>query len=126
MGTDETIPRSVGINVDMVKIKVFTLAGFLFGVAGVVGLIREQLGQASIGTGRMFPAQAAVVIGGTSLAGGKGGVINTIVGTLIMTVLENGLNMMGVDSNIKTGIQGIIILVAVILTTKRGSTIISK
>ncbi len=126
VGTDETIPRSVGINVDMVKIKVFTLAGFLFGVAGVVGLIREQLGQASIGTGRMFPAQAAVVIGGTSLAGGKGGVINTIVGTLIMTVLENGLNMMGVDSNIKTGIQGIIILVAVILTTKRGSTIISK
>lgn len=67
-----------------------------------------------------------MVIGGTSLAGGKGGVINTIVGTLIMTVLENGLNMMGVDSNIKTGIQGIIILVAVILTTKRGSTIISK
>ena len=126
VGTDETIPRSVGINVDHVKIKVFTLAGFLFGVAGVVGLIRLGQGQAGIGKDLMFPAQAAVVIGGTSLSGGKGGVLNTVVGTLIMTVLINGLTMMGVNPNIKTGIQGIIILVAVILTTKRGATIISK
>lgn len=126
VGTDESIPRSVGINVDMVKIKVFTLAGFLFGVAGIVGLIRLGQGQAGIGTGLMFPAQAAVVIGGTSLSGGKGGVINTIVGTLIMTVLNNGLTMMGVDPNIKTGIQGVIILVAVVLTIKRGATVISK
>ncbi len=126
VGTDETIPRSVGINVDHVKIKVFTLAGFLFGVAGVVGLIRLGQGQAGIGKDLMFPAQAAVVIGGTSLSGGKGGVLNTVVGTLIMTVLINGLTMMGVNPNIKTGIQGIIILVAVILTTKRGATVISK
>ncbi|MDD2957820.1 MAG: ABC transporter permease [Lachnospiraceae bacterium] len=126
VGTDETIPRSVGINVDLVKIKVFTFAGFLFGVAGVVGMIRLGQGQAGIGKDLMFPAQAAVVIGGTSLAGGKGGVINTVVGTLIMTVLINGLTMMGVDPNIKTGIQGIIILVAVILTIKRGATVISK
>lgn len=126
VGTDETIPRSVGVNVDHVKIKVFTLAGFLFGVAGVIGMIRLGQGQAGIGTGLMFPAQAAVVIGGTSLAGGKGGVINTIVGTLIMTVLTNGLTMMGIDPNIKTGIQGVIILVAVILTIKRGVTVISK
>lgn len=126
VGTDETIPKSVGINVDRVKIKVFTLAGLLFGVAGVIGMIRLGQGQAGIGTGLMFPAQAAVVIGGTSLAGGKGGVVNTIVGTLIMTVLNNGLTMMGVDPNIKTGIQGVIILVAVILTIKRGATVISK
>lgn len=126
VGTDETIPRSVGINVDRVKIKVFTLAGFLFGVAGVIGMIRLGQGQAGIGKDLMFPAQAAVVIGGTSLAGGKGGVINTVVGTLIMTVLINGLTMMGVNPNIKTGIQGVIILVAVILTVKRGATIISK
>lgn len=126
VGTDETIPRSVGIDVDRVKIKVFTFAGFLFGVAGVVGMIRLGQGQAGIGTNLMFPAQAAVVIGGTSLSGGKGGVINTVVGTLIMTVLINGLTMMGVDPNVKTGIQGVIILVAVILTTKRGATVISK
>ena len=126
VGTDETIPQSVGINVDKVKIKVFTLAGFLFGVAGVVGMLRLGQGQAGIGKDLMFPAQAAVIIGGTSLSGGKGGVLNTVVGTLIMTVLANGLTMMGVDPNIKTGIQGIIILVAVILTIKRGATVISK
>lgn len=126
VGTDETIPRAVGVNVDRVKVKVFTLAGFCFGVAGVVGAIRLGQGQVSIGTNLMFPAQAAVVIGGTSLSGGKGGVVNTIVGTLIMTVLENGLTMLGVDPNIKTGVQGLIILVAVALTVKRGATVISK
>lgn len=126
VGTDETIPKAVGINVSNVKIKVFTLAGFCFGIAGVVGAIRLGQGQISIGTNLMFPAQAAVVIGGTSLSGGKGGVVNTIIGTLIMTVLINGLTMMGVDPNIKTGVQGIIILVAVALTVKHGATVISK
>ncbi|MCL2865752.1 MAG: ABC transporter permease [Lachnospiraceae bacterium] len=126
VGTDETIPRSVGINVDRVKVMVFTLAGFCFGVAGVVGAIRLGQGQIAIGTNLMFPAQAAVVIGGTSLSGGKGGVVNTIVGTLIMTVLFNGLTMMNVSGNVKNGIQGVIILVAVALTVKRGAAIISK
>jgi ribose transport system permease protein len=126
VGTDETIPKAVGVNVNRVKIKVFTLAGFCFGVAGVVGAIRLGQGQAAIGTGLMFPAQAAVVIGGTALTGGKGGVVNTVVGTLIMTVLENGLTMLGVNPYIKTGIQGVIILIAVILTIKHAATVISK
>ncbi len=126
VGTDETIPKAVGVNVNKVKVKVFTLAGFCFGVAGAVGAIRLGQGQAAIGTGLMFPAQAAVVIGGTSLSGGKGGVVNTIVGTLIMTVLDNGLTMLGVNPYIKTGIQGVIILIAVVLTIKHNATVISK
>jgi ribose transport system permease protein len=79
-----------------------------------------------VGTGLMFPAQAAVVVGGTSLAGGKGGVINTIVGVLIMTVLANGLVVLKVNPYIKTGIEGIIILAAVALTVARGPKAISK
>jgi ribose transport system permease protein len=126
VGTDETILKSVGVSANKVKIMVFTLAGFCFGVAGVLGAIRLGQGQAAIGNGLMFPAQAAVVIGGTSLSGGKGGVINTVVGTLIMTVLENGLTMLGVNPYIKTGIQGVIILIAVILTIKHAATEISK
>lgn len=126
VGTNESIPRSVGVSVEKVKLGVFTLAGFLFGVAGIIGAIRLGQGQVAIGTGKMFPAQAAVVVGGTSLSGGKGGVTNTIVGVLIMTVLENGLIMLGVNPNIRTGIQGVIILVSVILTVARGAKIISK
>lgn len=126
VGTNESIPRSVGVSVEKVKIGVFSLAGFLFGVAGVIGAIRLGQGQIAIGAGKMFPAQAAVVVGGTSLAGGKGGVTNTIVGVLIMTILDNGLLMLGVNPNIRTGIQGVIILVSVILTVPRGAKVISK
>jgi ribose transport system permease protein len=126
VGTNESIPRSVGVSVEKVKLGVFTLAGFLFGVAGIIGAIRLGQGQVAIGAGKMFPAQAAVVVGGTSLSGGKGGVTNTIVGVLIMTVLENGLIMLGVNPNIRAGIQGVIILVSVILTVARGAKIISK
>lgn len=126
VGTNESIPRAVGVSVDKVKIQVFTLAGFLFGVAGVVGAIRLGQGQVGIGEGLMFPAQAAVVVGGTSLAGGKGGVVNTIVGVLIMTVLINGLVLLSVNPYVRTGIQGLIILVAVILTIPRGGQVISK
>lgn len=126
VGTNESIPRSVGVSVEKVKVGVFALAGFLFGVAGVIGAIRLGQGQIAIGAGKMFPAQAAVVVGGTSLAGGKGGVTNTIVGVLIMTVLDNGLIMLGVNPNIRTGIQGVIILVSVILTVARGAKVISK
>lgn len=126
VGTNENIPRAVGVNVSWVKIRVFMLAGFLFGVAGVLGAIRLGQGQVGIGEGMMFPAQAAVVIGGTSLAGGKGGVTNTIVGVLIMTVLTNGLVLLSVNPYIRTGIQGLIILTAVILTIPKGGKIISK
>lgn len=126
VGTDENIPRSVGINVDRVKIMVFTYAGLLFGIAGALGAIRLGQGQAQIGQDLMFPAQAAVVAGGTSLSGGKGGVVNTLVGTFIMVVLDNGLALIGVNPYIKTGIQGLIILTAVALTISHGRKVISK
>jgi ribose transport system permease protein len=126
VGTDESIPRSVGVSVDKVKIKVFTLAGFLFGVAGVLGAIRLGQGQAQIGEGLMFPAQAAVVAGGTALSGGKGGVDKTIIGVLIMVVLNNGLSILHVNPYVNSAIQGLIILTAVALTVARGRKVISK
>ena len=126
VGTDETILHAVGVSVNRVKVMVFTLAGFCFGVAGVLGCIRLGQGQIGAGDGLMFPAQAAVVIGGTALSGGKGGVINTIIGVLLMTVLINGLTLMGVNPYIKNGIQGVIILVVVAMTVARGAKVISK
>jgi ribose transport system permease protein len=126
VGTDESILNAVGVSVNRVKVLVFTLAGVCFGIAGVLGGIRLGQGQVMVGDGLMFPAQAAVVVGGTSLSGGKGGVVNTIVGVLVMTVLANGLLLAGVNPYIKTGIEGLIILVAVVLTVARGSKVISK
>lgn len=126
VGTDETILNAVGVSVSKVKVMVFTLAGVCFGIAGVLGCIRLGQGQVMVGDGLMFPAQAAVVVGGTSLSGGKGGVANTVVGVLVMTVLANGLVLSGVNPYIKTGIEGIIILVAVALTVSRGAKVISK
>lgn len=126
VGTDETILNAVGVSVNKVKVMVFTLAGVCFGIAGVLGCIRLGQGQVMVGDGLMFPAQAAVVVGGTSLSGGKGGVANTVVGVLVMTVLANGLVLSGVNPYIKTGIEGIIILVAVALTVSRGAKVISK
>lgn len=126
VGTNEAIPKAVGVNVNRVKVKVFTLAGILFGVAGVLGAIRLGQGQVGIGEDRMFPAQAAVVVGGTSLSGGKGGVVNTLVGVLIMTVLQNGLILLSVNPYVRSGIEGLIILVAVILTVPHGKQVVSK
>ena len=126
VGTNEAVPRAVGVNVNWVKVRVFMLAGLMSGVAGVLGAIRLGIGQVSIGNNQMFPAQAAVVIGGTALAGGKGGVQRTLIGVLIMTILQNGLLMCNVSPYITDGVQGIIILACVILTCEHGKTVISK
>lgn len=126
IGTSENIPRLAGIKVDRVKILVFMFSSFCFALAGMIGAVRLGQGQVQIGIGMMFPAQSAVIVGGTSLSGGKGGVINTLVGVLIITVLENGLIHLGLDPYWRTGIQGMIILIAVALTVAKSRKIITK
>ena len=126
VGTNEAVPRSVGVNVDWVKIRVFMLAGLMSAIAGVIAMIRLGMAQIQLGNNKMFPAQAAVVIGGTALTGGKGGVHRTLVGVLIMTILDNGLTFLGVSAYIRDGVQGLIILLCVIITSVRGKTVIAK
>lgn len=119
VGTNESIPRSVGVSVERVKIGVFVLAGFLFGVAGVIGAIRLGQGQIAIGAGKMFPAQAAVVVGGTSLAGGKGSELGTILGVFTVAIIENGMSFIGVDAYWQNVVFGIFVLAAIALTVDR-------
>jgi len=126
VGTNETIPRMTGVNVDNVKIKAFVWSGICLAVAGILGAMRLGRGEVDIGVGQFFSAQAAVAIGGTSLSGGKGGVLNTFVGAMIITVLSNGLLLMGVNTYIRSGVQGLIILVAVALTVSRSRQTICK
>ena len=126
VGTDEALPRMTGIKVDRVKILVFVCSGVCMAVAGVIGAVRLGAGIVDIGIGQFFPAQAAVIVGGTSLAGGKGGVLNTLVGSLIITVLDIGLLLMGVNSYIRSGIQGVIIIVVLVLSVVRNRQTICK
>lgn len=124
VGTNESIPRMTGVKVDNIKIQAFVWSGICLAIAGMLGALRLGRGEIDVGGGQFFPAQAAVAIGGTSLSGGRGGVLNTLVGALIITVLNNGLLLMGVNSYVRSGVQGLIILVAVALTvTRTGRTI---
>lgn len=126
VGTNEAIPRMTGVNVERVKIGVFMWAGGCMALAGILAALRLGSGLVDIGEGQFFPAQAAVVIGGTSLAGGRGGVVNTLIGSLVITVLNVGLLLMGVNTYIRSGIQGLIIVAAVALTVYRSGRTICK
>ncbi len=126
VGTNEEIPRMTGVNIGRVKRLIYMIAGTCFAVAGILGALRLSRGEVDIGKGQYFPAMAAVIIGGTSLAGGRGGVLNTVVGVMIITVLNNGLLLLGVNSYIREGLQGFIILIAMAVSIVRNTRTIAK
>ena len=105
--------RFSGINVQKVKFIVYTYTGIMSGIAGVVVASRLYSGQPTAGDGAEMDAIAAVVVGGTSMSGGSGRLGGTLIGVLIIGVLNNGLNLMGVDSNWQYIVKGLVILLAV-------------
>ena len=119
IGGAEDRAKLVGIPVDRYKILAFTVAGFFYGVAGVLTTGRIGAGTSSAGQGQLFAAITAVVVGGTALTGGTGGVVQTLVGALIVTVIGNGMIMVGVDNWIQLAVHGAIITIAVALTIDR-------
>ena len=126
IGGDEEIARVAGVAVVRVRLMAFALAGFLFGIAGV--LSAAQLGQshAVIGDGRLFAAVTAVVVGGTALTGGEGGVVNSLIGVLVVTVLANGMILLGISPYVQQSVQGLMIIVAVALSLDRARLRIVK
>jgi len=115
IGGNETAARWAGIPVDRYKIYIYTYAGLLTGVAGVLLAARVNSGQPLLGTGLELQAIAAVCIGGTSLFGGKGSLVGTLFGVILIGVLNNGLNILGVSSFVQQIIIGITILIAVLI-----------
>jgi ribose/xylose/arabinose/galactoside ABC-type transport system permease subunit len=113
VGGNENAARASGISVDAVKIFSYTLCAALAGVAGVVLASRITTGQPNAGVGYELDAIAAGVIGGTSLSGGVGGVGGTILGALLMGVINNGLDLLNVSSYYQQIVKGLIIVGAV-------------
>lgn len=113
IGSNEEAVRLSGVNTDRWKIAIYAVAGGICGIAGILISSRLNSAQPALGLGYELEAIAAVVIGGTSLAGGRGTIIGTLIGALIMAVLTNGLRVLSVAQEWQTVVTGIIIILAV-------------
>ncbi len=113
LGSNEEAMRLSGVNTNAWKMAIYALAGGICGIAGLVIASRLNSAQPALGPGYELDAIAAVVIGGTSLAGGRGSVLGTIIGALIMSVLLNGLRILSVAQEWQTIVTGLIIIAAV-------------
>jgi ribose transport system permease protein len=119
VGGGERVARLTGIRVDRVKIGMFALLGLLCGVAGLLQSSRAMAATAQLGESLELDVIAAVVVGGTPLTGGIGSVQGTILGVLIITMLSNGMNMIGVDPYLQNIVKGLVMVGAVFITIDR-------
>ncbi|WP_407319564.1 ABC transporter permease [Isoptericola halotolerans] len=119
IGSNEDATSLSGVNVKRWKILIYTMSGLFVGLAGVLSASRLSSAQPTGGLGLELEAIAAVIIGGTSLAGGKGSIVGTVIGALIMAVLTNGLRIISVPQEWQSIAVGIVILVAVYLDMLR-------
>ena len=113
IGGNPEVARLAGINVNLMTVGVYAVSGFLAGLAGIVLAMRLDSVQPTAGFTYELDTIAAVVIGGTSLSGGQGGIAGTIVGVLIIGVLRNGLNLLGVSPFTQAVVIGVVIALAV-------------
>ena len=126
IGGGEDLAALSGINVRRCRIAVFTIAGTFYGLGGIIAAAQQGAGFALIGQGRLFTTITAVVVGGTALMGGSGGVLQTLVGVLIVMVLSNGMVLMGISPYVQQVVQGVLIIVAVALSVDRARLGINK
>ncbi|MCD1127622.1 ribose ABC transporter permease [Jinshanibacter sp. LJY008] len=118
LGGNESATRLSGISVDRVKIIVYALCGMLTALAGIIEVGRLSSAQPTAGLGYELDAIAAVVLGGTSLAGGKGRITGTLIGALILGFLSNALNLLGVSAYFQMIVKGAVILLAVLVENR--------
>ena len=122
IGSNERTARLSGVNVEKVKTWIYVLMGALVSVTAVIQIARiGSMDYANAGSGYEMDAIAAVVVGGTSMAGGKGSIIGTVLGMLIIAVMNNLLNLMGVPPFLREAFKGFIVIAAVLLQKKEAA-----
>ncbi|TDD81264.1 ABC transporter permease [Actinomadura darangshiensis] len=114
-GDNTEAARLSGVRTDRVKILAFVISGVLAALAGFILTARLSTAEPTAGTGLELEAIAAVIIGGTSLAGGRGTLLGTLVGALVLGVIDNGMNLLDVSPFLQNVVKGLVILLAVFL-----------
>lgn len=122
VGGNEVAANSSGINVNAVKVAAYSISGFCSGLAGLLAASRITSGSPNTGEGYEMNAIAAAVIGGVSMSGGKGGLFGTIIGALLIGVVQNGLDILGISAYYQKVIQGVIIMVAVFVDIRNNKS----
>lgn len=115
IGDNETAANYAGINVRRVKFMVYVISGIFAACAGILSATRTFSAQFSVGEGTEMDAISAVVLGGTSMMGGMGRLSGTVIGCVVIGVLDNGLNLLGIDSSWQYVVKGTVVLLAVFL-----------
>ena len=118
-GSNAKCANLVGVNTSKTKISVYAISGFMAALAGLIMISRVDSAQPTLGEGYELDAIAAVALGGTSMSGGRGKIMGTLAGVLIIAVLNNGLNILEVSTYYQEVIKAIVILVAVLSDRKR-------
>ncbi len=119
VGGDEVLARQAGINVERVKIIVFSLAGCFYGISAFFIAARLNVSNPTLSKGLLFPAITATVVGGTALSGGIGGAVNAFIGALVVTALNNGMVLMQINPYIQNAVNGGVLILAVAATMDR-------
>ena len=120
MGDNADAARLAGISTDRVKIVAFMISGVLAATAGFILTARLGTAQPTAGTGLELAAIAAVIIGGTSLSGGRGALLGTLVGAVLLAMIDNGLNLLNVSPFLQSVVKGAVILLAVFVDRNSG------
>jgi ribose transport system permease protein len=115
IGGNEEAARLAGINVKRHKMLAYTINGVLVGIATIVLVGRVGAAEPNLGVGFELQAIAAVVIGGVALTGGRGGVWNVLLGVITLSLISNGLNLLGVSSYMQLVVSGLVIIIAVVI-----------
>lgn len=126
VGGGEDLAHASGVNVKRVRVLGFALAGFYFAIAGLLQVAKLGQAESVTGSNLMFISITSVVVGGVALWGGIGGVWNAFVGVLIVAVINNGMIVIGIPDFIQDGLLGLLVIIAVILSTDRRSVAFVK